>query len=429
MTFPDGVETAKITISSGITPVGEVARVSAVVKTGVRIIHEASGVPIIPTGDAGVRTDDGIEFVLPLDDQAGFLDESGAQVTGWGYVITVSRTFPNRGGVDTVTRTIHLVSGQSVVDFDLIPDGAVLEPVIGDVGVVTSVNGRTGAVIIDGGGSGVPGPPGDDGKDGEDGAPGADGADGLDGTDGLSAYQIAVNAGFDGDESEWLVSLQGADGEPGTPGVDGKDGIDGDGQPGLPGVDGESAYDLAVTAGFVGTVSEWLDSLHGADGSDGEPGTPGTPGVDGKDGADGDQGSPGSDGTNGEDGADGADGKSAYELAVAGGYVGTLPAWLASLKGADGADGADGDPGSQGIPGADGADGVDGEKGDPGDPATVNYSTIPAGSTLTVYWTGTAWPARPTPRTDVTVQWVSNETGTAPSGAVTDVDMWWKDQP
>lgn len=32
---------------------------------------------------------------------------------------------------------------------------------------------------------------------------------------------------------------------------------------------GRSAYDLAVSQGFVGTLAEWLDSLHGA------PGVPG----------------------------------------------------------------------------------------------------------------------------------------------------------
>lgn len=44
-------------------------------------------------------------------------------------------------------------------------------------------------------------------------------------------------------------------------------------------------------------------------------------------------------GDDGEAGADGSDGKSAYELAVEEGYVGTEEEWLASLKGEDGEDG------------------------------------------------------------------------------------------
>lgn len=54
----------------------------------------------------------------------------------------------------------------------------------------------------------------------------------------------------------------------------------------------------------------------------------------------------------GGSGTPGADGKSAYEIALENGFVGTEVEWLDSLKGADGADGA---------PGADGADGADGK--------------------------------------------------------------------
>ena len=50
--------------------------------------------------------------------------------------------------------------------------------------------------------------------------------------------------------------------------------------------------------------------------------------------------------------ASGVNGKSAYEVAVANGFVGTEKEWLASLKGADGKDG---------VPGKDGAPGVKGE--------------------------------------------------------------------
>lgn len=40
--------------------------------------------------------------------------------------------------------------------------------------------------------------------------------------------------------------------------------------PGLPGKDGKSAYEVAVERGFVGTVDEWLESLHGQNGSSSE---------------------------------------------------------------------------------------------------------------------------------------------------------------
>ena len=155
------------------------------------------------------------------------------------------------------------------------------------------------------------------------------------GDDGKSAYEIAVDEGFVGNETAWLASLHGSDGS------DGSDGTDG--------VDGKSAYELAVDGGYIGTEAQWLASLHGADGSDGDDGS------DGSDGASAyeiavDNGFVGTESEwiaslHGADGDDGTDGKSAYDIAVDNGFVGTEQAWLASLHGSDGTDGTDGDDG------------------------------------------------------------------------------------
>ncbi|SIN65099.1 collagen-like domain-containing protein [Algoriphagus halophilus] len=69
-------------------------------------------------------------------------------------------------------------------------------------------------------------------------------------------------------------------------------------------------------------------------------------------GPQGPKGDQGDVGPQGPVGAPGVDGDSAYEVAVANGFVGTEAEWLASLEGADGANGLDG---------ADGADGADGD--------------------------------------------------------------------
>ena len=108
---------------------------------------------------------------------------------------------------------------------------------------------------------------------------GSNGTNGKDGEKGLSAYELAVQEGFTGSLTEWLNSLKGADGKDGIDGKDGvvglngKDGINGkdgaDGRNGTDGKDGLSAYDIALKNGFVGTESEWLESLKGKDGSDG----------------------------------------------------------------------------------------------------------------------------------------------------------------
>lgn len=65
---------------------------------------------------------------------------------------------------------------------------------------------------------------------------------------------------------------------------------------------------------------------------------------------------PGPQGPAGQDGTDGADGASAYEVAVANGFVGNEAAWLASLVGEQGPQGPQGIQGEQGEPGQDGAD-------------------------------------------------------------------------
>ena len=59
----------------------------------------------------------------------------------------------------------------------------------------------------------------------------------------------------------------------------------------------------------------------------------------------------------------GKDGKSAYEIAVEHGFVGTEAEWLKSLKGVDGKNGIDGLPGKDGKSGADGLPGRDGIDG------------------------------------------------------------------
>lgn len=65
-------------------------------------------------------------------------------------------------------------------------------------------------------------------------------------------------------------------------------------------------------------------------------------------------------------GANGKDGRSAYEIAIENGFVGTAAEWLESLKGMNGVDGKDGLPGKDGKDGLPGKDGTNGKDGLPG---------------------------------------------------------------
>ena len=97
------------------------------------------------------------------------------------------------------------------------------------------------------------------------GADGRDGRDGIDGRDGERGEK-----GDNGDPGEPGGS---GSGEPGPEGPQGPAGADGrDGVDGAKGDDGRSAYEVAVDEGFQGSQAEWLASLKGADGRDGRDG-------------------------------------------------------------------------------------------------------------------------------------------------------------
>ena len=100
---------------------------------------------------------------------------------------------------------------------------------------------------------------GDKGADGGGGGSGEKGAKGDTGAAGKSAYDLAVQQGFGGTLDEWLASLKGADGAAGQAGAAGAAGAAG--RDGRDGKDGKSAYDLAVERGYEGTLDEWLSSL------------------------------------------------------------------------------------------------------------------------------------------------------------------------
>ena len=74
-------------------------------------------------------------------------------------------------------------------------------------------------------------------------------------------------------------------------------------------------------------------------------------------------------------GMKGETGKSAYDLAVENGFIGTVVQWIASLKGAPGANGRDGQDGAPGAPGTPGRDGVS---------PTVQTEAITGGHRVTI---------------------------------------------
>lgn len=123
----------------------------------------------------------------------------------------------------------------------------------------------------------------------------------------------------------------------------------------------------------------------GPQGIQGPPGPPGDTGATGPQGPAGLQGIQGPPGDTGPAGPPGADGPSAYERAVANGFVGSEAAWLASLVGPQGPQGIQGPPGATGPQGPQGIQGIQGPQG----PAGAD------GADGTIIAVGTTAPASP----------------------------------
>ena len=185
------------------------------------------------------------------------------------------------------------------------------------------------------------------------------GPEGQQGPTGQSAYEIALMSGFVGTQNDWLNSLKGLKGDTGDIGPVGPQGPQGN--------PGKSSYQHAVDSGFTGTQAEWLQSLTGPIGPQGPQGTSGPQGPQGSIGP---QGSPG---------------KTSYQHALDNGFVGTETQWLASLIGPQGPVGP---TGPQGLKGDQGDPGPIGPKGDTG-------AVGPAGPQGSIGNTGPQGPAGP----------------------------------
>jgi hypothetical protein len=181
-----------------------------------------------------------------------------------------------------------------------------------------------------------------------------DGAVGVAGADGDSAYEVAVTNGFVGDQTAWLASLIGPQGDQGIQGIQGIQGEQG--PQGPQGIQGET----------------------GATGPQGETGPQGAQGIQGETGATGATGPQGIQGTQGEQGETGPAGPQGPQ-----GETG--PQGSQGLQGIQGETGATGSQGIQGETGATGSQGIQGETGATG-------ATGPQGIQGTQGETGVAGP-------------------------------------
>lgn len=160
--------------------------------------------------------------------------------------------------------------------------------------------------------------------------------------DGITAEKVAT----------WDNGTAGADGEDGatfTPSVSSDGTLSWNNDKGLA---NPASVNIKGAAGAKGDKGDpftyddftaaQLAALKGEKGDKGETGEQGVKGDKGEQGEQGQQGIQGVKGDTGATGANGQDGKSAYQIALDNGFVGTQSEWLASLKGDKGDTGASG---------------------------------------------------------------------------------------
>lgn len=163
--------------------------------------------------------------------------------------------------------------------------------------------------------------------------------------DGITAEKVAT----------WDNGTAGADGEDGatfTPSVSSDGTLSWSNDKGLANPASVNIKGEAGAAGAKGDKGDpftyddftaaQLAALKGEKGDKGETGEQGVKGDKGEQGEQGQQGIQGVKGDTGATGANGQDGKSAYQIALDNGFVGTQAEWLASLKGDKGDTGASG---------------------------------------------------------------------------------------
>lgn len=162
MSLPTGVTTRTLTISTASAVNGQKSSLEVVIVPTVKtLVWAATAEPLVsyfPT----IRTgpDQAAIVELPITDQTGWVDENQNPITDFAYLIKVRYLLDGRKVGQTVTKYFKpLTSSPTVVDFDAVPTGE--------------------APLYQG-------PPGPAGK---------------------SAYQVAVDNGFQGTEAQWLASL------------------------------------------------------------------------------------------------------------------------------------------------------------------------------------------------------------------------------
>jgi hypothetical protein len=151
MVLPAGVTTALVYKKAPVSFGGSQAKVLLEITPSVRLVHSATGTPLADYVEQVNPEEGGVaQVLLPHTDQPGFQDEAGNAFVNWHYTARIRYEKNGHQPKTLPLQSFQVPSGQTEVDLSLIPHGTPAIATSTPMLTVTSINGQTGAVEIDG---------------------------------------------------------------------------------------------------------------------------------------------------------------------------------------------------------------------------------------------------------------------------------------
>ena len=150
MSIPVGDEVGSVTFGSAVSYAGRTTSARLAVEPSARLVY--NGIPLLNFVEEEVAANGQPgQMYLPVCDQSGFkATQNGVVVdfTNWSYTGTLTWTDPITKTSKSVTKVFQILSGQTVIDFDELPDSVNALPVTASTVGVSSFLGKTGAIEV-----------------------------------------------------------------------------------------------------------------------------------------------------------------------------------------------------------------------------------------------------------------------------------------
>jgi len=150
MALPAGVTTCLVSKKAPVSFGGGQAKVYLEITPSVRLVHTATGTPLADFLEVIAPLEGGVaQAALPHTDQPGFQDEAGNAFINWHYTARV-RYEKDGNKKHLPLFAFQIPSGQTALDLSAVPAGPAALPTSAPIAVVTSINGQTGPVTVEG---------------------------------------------------------------------------------------------------------------------------------------------------------------------------------------------------------------------------------------------------------------------------------------